>query len=229
MPINFKIILTLVLSAALTLGLLQHVAYAQPQSPEDAQLQSIAEPSAGIQEAQQEESLAAPNAIIEGQKQIASFPSRNESAAETEQFKSLAAPNATIEGNRQIQTFEENASSANYSISLHQNATLGEFLVDPKGTALYYFTKDTPGMGTSNCTGACSQIWPPFYTPALTVEPGLNQSDFSTFTRADGRTQIAFMGWPLYSYVKDVSPGDAKGQGFNGIWFVIDPANFHPK
>jgi predicted lipoprotein with Yx(FWY)xxD motif len=193
-------------------------------------------------EAQQIASLSAPNATIEGRKQITTFPSRNESAAQTKQYESiaspnatreetiqeasLAAPNATIECNMQIKMLAENASAFNYSISLYQNVTLGEFLVDPKGTALYYFTRDEPGKGTSNCADACLKLWQPFYTSALTIEPGLNQSDFSIFTRADGRMQIAFMGWPLYSYAKDASPGEAKGQGFNGVWFIIDPGSF---
>ncbi|MGA9097542.1 MAG: hypothetical protein WB392_01265 [Methanotrichaceae archaeon] len=59
--------------------------------------------------------------------------------------------------------------------------------------------------------------------------PGLNQSDFTTFTNASGIKQIAYKGWPLYRYINDTMPGDAKGQGIDGAWFVIDPRNFPPR
>jgi hypothetical protein len=45
----------------------------------------------------------------------------------------------------------------------------------------------------------------------------------------DGMNQTGFKGWPLYHYSKDMMPGDVKGQGFKGIWSIVDPMNFPPK
>lgn len=56
--------------------------------------------------------------------------------------------------------------------------------------------------------------------------PGLNRSDFTTFTTANGSNKIAYKGWPLYHYINDTMQGDAKGQGIDGAWFVIDPRDF---
>lgn len=39
-----------------------------------------------------------------------------------------------------------------------------------------------------------------------------------------GTRQVTLNGMPLYLYSKDTAPGDVKGQGFNKIWWVINPA-----
>jgi hypothetical protein len=44
---------------------------------------------------------------------------------------------------------------------------------------------------------------------------------FGTIKRSDGSTQATFDGHPLYTYVGDTSPGQAKGNGLNasgGLW-----------
>jgi predicted lipoprotein with Yx(FWY)xxD motif len=63
----------------------------------------------------------------------------------------------------------------------------------------------------------------------VTVPNGLNATDFTTVIRKDGMSQTAFKNWPLYYYAKDMMPGDANGNGFNGIWFVVNPMKFPPK
>ena len=116
----------------------------------------------------------------------------------------------------------------NYTINTATNKTMGTYLVNQTGFTLYYFKMD-PGNGTSTCSGGCATLWPPFYAKKVTVPTGLNASDFTSITRKDGMNQTAFKGWPLYHYSKDMLPGNAKGQGFKGIWFVVDPMKFPPK
>ena len=44
---------------------------------------------------------------------------------------------------------------------------------------------------------------------------------FATIKRSDGSTQLTFHGHPLYTFVGDKSPGQAKGNGvnaFGGLW-----------
>jgi plastocyanin len=41
----------------------------------------------------------------------------------------------------------------------------------------------------------------------------VNASSFTTVTRSDGKQQLAFDGYPLYYYEKDVKPGYVLGQG----------------
>ena len=56
-----------------------------------------------------------------------------------------------------------------YTVNLATNDTLGTYLVNQTGFALYYFMNDTPGNGTSTCMGRCSEIWPPFYAENISV------------------------------------------------------------
>ena len=116
----------------------------------------------------------------------------------------------------------------NYTINTAINKTMGTYLINQTGFTLYYFKMD-PGNGTSTCSGGCATLWPPFYAKKVTVPTGLNASDFTSITRKDGMNQTAFKGWPLYHYSKDMLPGNAKGQGFKGIWSVVDPMKFPPK
>ena len=46
---------------------------------------------------------------------------------------------------------------------------------------------------------------------------------FGTVTRADGSAQLTYNGRPLYFYIKDTNPGDTKGQGVGGVWYVAKP------
>jgi hypothetical protein len=48
-----------------------------------------------------------------------------------------------------------------------------------------------------------------------------------TFTRADGTTQVAYNGHPLYYFVGDKTADATTGQGNNGfgaLWWVVTPA-----
>jgi hypothetical protein len=44
----------------------------------------------------------------------------------------------------------------------------------------------------------------------------------AAFDGANGR-QVTYNGHPLYTYSGDAAPGDAKGQGKLGKWFVVTP------
>lgn len=95
----------------------------------------------------------------------------------------------------------------------------GTVLVGPDGLTLYVFTSDIDGEST--CYDACADLWPP--VPADTeIGADLDAAMFGTATREDGSEQLTVNGMPLYRYTPDEAPGDAKGQGFNGVWFVVD-------
>jgi predicted lipoprotein with Yx(FWY)xxD motif len=108
-------------------------------------------------------------------------------------------------------------------IKLATSATLGSYLTDKDGNALYFFSLDA--NGNNNCTGGCATAWPIFNVTGLTQErlgAGLQLSDFSTIATVNG-TQVTFKGWPLYYY----APGGVResanltsGEGVNGVWFV---------
>lgn len=101
--------------------------------------------------------------------------------------------------------------------------TLGSVLVDPHGMTLYMFTPDT--STTSVCNGQCAAIWPPLLLNGkLRAAAGLQTSLLGTIQRADGTTQVTYAGHPLYFFAKDTQPGDTKGQGLFGKWYVLSAA-----
>ncbi len=96
---------------------------------------------------------------------------------------------------------------------------IGQYLTGSSGMTLYYFTRDV--LGQSNCTGQCVDFWPLFQAEEVIAPPGLDAADFSTINRDDGQKQATYKGWPLYYYANDVAPGDANGEGSQGVWYVI--------
>lgn len=95
-------------------------------------------------------------------------------------------------------------------------------LTNAKGFTLYWFVPDT--STTSNCNGSCATLWPPVKGPA-TAGAGVTGT-LATIKRSDGSVQATYNGHPLYTYVADSAPGQAKGNGLNasgGVWHEVVP------
>ncbi len=109
------------------------------------------------------------------------------------------------------------------TVTVANNASLGDYLVAANGLTLYKFNNDK--IGVSNCAGQCATLWPPYLlTAGMTLKAGSGLSGtLGTITRADGTSQITYQGLPLYYWSKDIKPGDTTGQNFNGVWFVVAP------
>ena len=92
-------------------------------------------------------------------------------------------------------------------------------LTNSKGFTLYWFAPDTATK--SNCNSTCAHYWPPVKGPVS--ESGI-MGKFGTITRSDGSVQATYNGHPLYTYVGDTAPGQAKGNGLNlsgGLWYEV--------
>ncbi len=110
-------------------------------------------------------------------------------------------------------------SPVSFTINVSSKTGIGNYLVNGNGMTLYYFAKDVNGQ--SNATGAILQTWPIFNATSISVPSTLSTSDFGSITRSDGLTQTTYKGWPLYNFANDKAPGDTKGDGFNGFWFLV--------
>ena len=102
-----------------------------------------------------------------------------------------------------------------------QTAKIGgvTVLTSSKGFTLYTFAPDT--SITSKCTGTCAANWPPVH--GAVTAAGV-KGTFGTIKRSDGSTQATFDAHPLYTFVGDTAPGQAKGNGLNaagGLWHEI--------
>jgi len=95
------------------------------------------------------------------------------------------------------------------------------------GHTLYWFVPDT--STTSKCTGSCATYWPPVKGPA-TAGAGVTGT-LGTITRSDGTKQATYDGHPLYTYVGDTAPGQAKGNALNlsgGLWYEMTVSGATP-
>jgi predicted lipoprotein with Yx(FWY)xxD motif len=93
-------------------------------------------------------------------------------------------------------------------------------LTNAKGFTLYSFAPDTPA--TSKCYGSCAVYWPPV-TGTAAAGQGL-PGRVSTIRRTDGSHQLTYNGHPLYTYIGDSAPGQAKGNNLNlngGLWHEV--------
>jgi predicted lipoprotein with Yx(FWY)xxD motif len=103
-----------------------------------------------------------------------------------------------------------------------KTATIGgvSVLTSSRGFTLYWFAPDTPAR--SNCNGSCAGYWPPVKGPAAAV-PGV-PGRLGTIRRSDGSTQATYNGHPLYTYIGDSAPGQARGNNLNlngGLWHEV--------
>ena len=103
-------------------------------------------------------------------------------------------------------------------VSTAKNADLGKtVLVNRRGLTLYSLSAERRGRFI--CTDStCLSFWTP-----LVVKLGTNPTGVAgqaTVKRPDGRTQVTFLGRPLYTFYLDSARGDAGGEGFRdvGVW-----------
>ncbi len=113
------------------------------------------------------------------------------------------------------------ASSGSASSALKATSIGGAMvLTNAKGFTLYWFAPDTSTK--SACNGSCAKYWPPVSGPA-TAGSGVTGT-LGTITRSDGSVQATYNGHPLYTYVGDTAPGQAKGNNLNasgGVWHEV--------
>jgi predicted lipoprotein with Yx(FWY)xxD motif len=111
------------------------------------------------------------------------------------------------------------AGAASSGTALQTRAIGGKtLLTNANGLTLYLFVPDTATM--SKCNAGCVHYWPPVKGPAM-AGPGVT-GKLSTIKRSDGSIQATYNGHPLYTYVGDTGPGQAKGNGLNvsgGLWY----------
>ncbi len=91
------------------------------------------------------------------------------------------------------------------------------------GFTLYVFKTDTPAVGTTPpstaCTASCLSTWPIYYAATVSLPAGLVATDFSFYDRGGGVLQSTYKGYPLYTYASDTLTTDVKGEAFGGKWY----------
>ncbi len=113
------------------------------------------------------------------------------------------------------------------TVKVTQSSSLGPILTDAAGRTLYMFANDKDK--TSACYDQCERNWPPLLTRGQPqAGDGAQAGKLSTTNRRDGSVQVVYGDFPVYYYTPDTAPGDTKGQGVGGVWYVLT-ANGEPK
>lgn len=121
-------------------------------------------------------------------------------------------------GNQQISPPQNNSKKPSTTqtiasvITTKTDPTLGNYLADANGKALYTYGQDS--ADTSNCTGSCLAVWPAYKATSSSASLPAN---VGTFTRADGTVQYTYKKMPLYYYTGDTAAGQVTGDGVNGF------------
>jgi predicted lipoprotein with Yx(FWY)xxD motif len=94
-------------------------------------------------------------------------------------------------------------------------------LVDAQGVTLYHLSGEQNGKWIC-ASAACVKVWHPLVAPTG-GSPSGSVGSLGTVKRPDGTMQVTFKGMPLYTFVGDTQPGEAKGQGIKdvGVWTAV--------
>jgi len=123
--------------------------------------------------------------------------------------------------NTQISPPQNNSKNSKSSASINQpapvlvvktNPTLGDYLADINGKALYTYNQDS--ANTSKCNSSCLAVWPAF---KVTSSSASLPANVGTITRSDGTIQYTYKKMPLYYYTGDTAAGQVTGDGVNGF------------
>jgi predicted lipoprotein with Yx(FWY)xxD motif len=124
-------------------------------------------------------------------------------------------PTTTVVATTTTSVPQARAAGATITFSTTQ---FGNTLADGNGRTLYVFTADGPDV--SNCTGSCLQLWTRYAPPAIVTGPGVDPARLGTID-VDGVKQLTINHRPLYYFAADEKPGDVRGQGIGGMWWVV--------
>jgi predicted lipoprotein with Yx(FWY)xxD motif len=94
-------------------------------------------------------------------------------------------------------------------------------LVDAQGLTLYHLSGEQNGKWI--CTSAaCVKVWHPLAAPTGGAPSG-SVGSLASVKRPGGAVQVTFKGTPLYTFVGDTTPGEAKDQGIKdvGVWTAV--------
>lgn len=125
------------------------------------------------------------------------------------------------------QVFAQDGAGEGASETLALGATeeWGSHLVTGDGMSVYLYVLDQDGPIA--CVDACTNNWPPVLVEEgvePTVSTELDPELLGTVERPDGGVQVTYGGHPLYTFRRDVEPGQARGQALGDQFFLVSAA-----
>ena len=132
----------------------------------------------------------------------------------------LDTPEPTSAGQTPGPTSDATDEAGAATLEATENATLGTILTDADGNTLYRFDNDTAGV--SACNEGCASLWPALTSSGQPTAGSGVTGTLGTIERDDGSTQVTYDDQPLYRYSQDQAAGDTNGDGFGGLWHVVE-------
>jgi predicted lipoprotein with Yx(FWY)xxD motif len=103
---------------------------------------------------------------------------------------------------------------------------VGTVLVDSAGRTLYVFSLDK--RSAVRCSKTCQKYWPQLVADgSLVAGPGVKKALLGKIKAPNGKEQVTYNRWPLYTYVADTKAGVASGEAvvaFGGTWHGMHPS-----
>lgn len=103
------------------------------------------------------------------------------------------------------------------------SSPLGKIIVNGKGMSAYYFDMDKAHTGVSVCSGACSANWPAVLTSTVKPRVAGITGVVGSIPLKGGKHQVTINGRPIYTFAYDLAAGQVKGQGAQGVWYLVSP------
>ncbi len=98
----------------------------------------------------------------------------------------------------------------------------GPVVANDRGEVLYSYADDTTTTSACNADW-CLVDWPPLQSPGGPTKSTSISAPVAVIGGAGGTTQVTLGGHPLYTFAGDLHPGDTRGEGIGGDWFLISP------
>jgi predicted lipoprotein with Yx(FWY)xxD motif len=99
-----------------------------------------------------------------------------------------------------------------------------KFMLNKNGQSVYYKSNDLQNQ--SSClTEACLWKYPPLNLQTTIFPSVLDETVIQTTQRPDSLQQTSYKNQPMYIHSLDIR-GGTTGQGFLGVWFVMEDAFF---
>lgn len=138
----------------------------------------------------------------------------------------ISACGSSSESSTGSQAAASGSSSSAALVKTASNAMLGgSVLTTAQGMTLYSLSGEKAGKFI--CTSStCVGTWHPLVAQSGSTPAGAGVT-LATVKRPDGTEQVTYKGAPLYTFVKDTSPGQANGQGVKdvGTWSAVMPSS----
>lgn len=98
----------------------------------------------------------------------------------------------------------------------------GQVVANDRGQVVYTYADDTATTSACNADW-CLVDWPPVQSPSAPNKSPSISATVGVISGAGGTVQVTLGGHPLYTFAGDLHPGDARGEGIGGDWFLISP------